>query len=274
VKLRAALLLVAAAAFPKFTAPVVDAAGVVPDDAEQRVDAQLNDYQQRSGNQIAVAVVKTTGDQSLEDYSIDLAREWGVGTKGKDNGVLLLIAYDDRMLRIEVGRGLEGDLTDLESGHIRDDMISFMREGDVGGAITVGTQEIRRALGDTQSLPAEPPPPSDDTGRRSSGNWLWVAPFFLLPFFGRMFRNRTARSTVFWGGGNVHDDSRRDAKRRKRRREADHDWLGTAILAGLLLGGGRNRGGFGGGDFGGGGGGDFGGGGGGDFGGGGASGGW
>ena len=66
----------AAEKFPKFTAPVVDAAGVVPQDVEQRVDAELNDYQQRTGNQIAVAVVKTTGSTSLEDYSIDLGRAW------------------------------------------------------------------------------------------------------------------------------------------------------------------------------------------------------
>ena len=104
--------------FPDFTAPVVDQARVVPDDVEQRVGAGLQDYQRRSGNQVAVAVVRTTGRRSLEDYSIDLAREWGVGTKDKDNGVLLLIAYDDRKLRIEVGRGLEGTLTDLESGRI------------------------------------------------------------------------------------------------------------------------------------------------------------
>ena len=73
-----ALLLVAAAKFPAFTAPLVDAAGVVPAPVEQQIDTTLQSYEQRSGNQIAVAVVKNTGKQSLEDYSIDLAREWGV----------------------------------------------------------------------------------------------------------------------------------------------------------------------------------------------------
>lgn len=74
------------------------------------------DYQTRSGNQIVVAVVKTTGDQSIENYTIDLARSWGVGQNGKDNGIVLVIANNDRKVRIEVGRGLEGDLTDLQSG--------------------------------------------------------------------------------------------------------------------------------------------------------------
>lgn len=153
--------------FPDFTAPVVDAANVVPDDAEQRISAELLDYQRRSGNQIAVAVVKTTGDESLEDYSIDLARKWGVGEEEKDNGVLVLIAFEDRKLRIEVGRGLEGDLTDLESGRIiREQMAPRMRDGDIAGAIEAATQSIRVALGDTSATAPAPlvEAPSEDEG--------------------------------------------------------------------------------------------------------------
>ena len=228
-----ALLFVAATSFPKFTAPVVDAAGVV-------LDAALNDYQQRSGNQIAVAVVKTTGKQSLEDYSIDLAREWGVGQKGKDNGVLLLIAYDDHKVRIEVGRGLEGTLTDLESGRIiSEQLVPRLRDDDVGGAIVAGTDSIRHVLGDTTV--GEPRPVA--APEREPEQPAPFAPLaFLLPvgfiFLGFLLAGRGRRRRgffgfpIFWGGG-----------------------------------------GWGGGGFGGGGGG-FGGGGGGGFGGGGASGGW
>lgn len=154
--------------FPDFTAPVVDAAKVVPDDAEQRIDAELLAYQQRSSNQIAVAVVKTTGDKSLEDYSIDLARKWRVGKEGKDNGVLVLIVYDEHKLRLEVGRGLEGDLTDLQSGRIiREQMTPRLRDGDVGGAIEAATQSIRVVLGDTSAVEPAPlvqPAPTEDTG--------------------------------------------------------------------------------------------------------------
>ena len=235
-----ALLFVAATSFPKFTAPVVDAAGVVPDAVEQQVDAALNDYQQRSGNQIAVAVVKTTGNQSLEDYSIDLARNWGVGQKGKDNGVLLLIAYDDHKVRIEVGRGVEGTLTDLESGRIiSEQLVPRLRDDDVGGAIVAGTDSIRHVLGDTTV--GEPPPVA--APERQPEQPAPFAPLaFLLPvgfiFLAFLLAGRGRRRRgffgfpIFWGGG-----------------------------------------GWGGGGFGGGGGG-FGGGGGGGFGGGGASGGW
>lgn len=231
---------------PRFTAPVVDQAGVVPDDTETRVNAALNDYQRRSGNQVAVAVVRTTGKRSLEDYTIDLARAWGVGERGRDNGVLLLIAYDDRRLRIEVGRGLEGELTDLESGDIIDERIRpLLRQGDVGGAVSQGTDAIRQALGDTEVGQLPPVPsqeePAGDTGA-SWPFWLFMVPVFGgLALAGRRGRHRGGRGfggPVFWGGA----------------------WGGSGF------GGGGGSGWSGGGGFGGGGGGGFGGGG--------ASGGW
>jgi uncharacterized protein len=238
-----AAVVAALLAFPAFTAPVVDQARVVPDNVEQTVDAQLVDYQQRTGNQIAVAVVDTTGKQSLENYSIDLAREWGVGQKGKDNGVLLLIAVKDRKIRIEVGRGLEGNLTDLQSGRIINDvLLPRLRAGDYGGAVAEGTQAIRATLGDPAAT--APPPVAAPTtpGRGEGGSTaaffgvVLVVVLFLL-VFGRRRRGRRMGlgMPIFWGSG----------------------WGG----------------GFGGGG-GGGGGGGFGGGGGGGFGGGGASGGW
>jgi uncharacterized protein len=240
----AVLLLVAATKLPAFTAPVVDQAGVVPAATEQQLDASLNAYQASSGHQIAVAVVKTTGSQSLEDYSIDLARKWGVGQKGKDNGVLLLIAYDDHRARIEVGSGVEGQLTDLQAGRIiNEQIVPRMRAGDVSGALVSATDEIRRALGDT-TVGAPAPPPATPTEQPAPGGFSVLA--FLLPVlfalfaFGLVGGRRRRRGffgfPIFWGGG----------------------WGG---------------GGWGGGGFGGGGGG-FGGGGGGGFSGGGASGGW
>ena len=124
-----------AAAQPSFSAPVVDAAGVVPDGIERSLDAALEDYQLRSGRQVAVAVIRTTGNQSLEDYTIDLGGAWGVGTKGKDNGVLLLVATRDRRVRIEVGRGVEGRLTDLEAGRIiRERLVPLLAAGRYGAA--------------------------------------------------------------------------------------------------------------------------------------------
>lgn len=194
---------------PAFTAPVVDTAGVVPDDVERQVGAALTDYQTRSNNQVAVAVVKTTGDQSLEDYTIDLARKWGVGTKDKDNGVLLLIAHGDRKLRIEVGRGLEGDLTDLESGRIiRERIVPRLRENNVGGAVVDGTLAIRSTLGDPQvgELPPPPPEPTEEQQPENSFGWfipVAIGGFALMSAIGRRRGRRGGWGwmPVYWGGG-------------------------------------------------------------------------
>ena len=273
---------------PEFTAPVVDDAGVVPDDAEEQTNQELLAYQDRSGNQIAVAIIETTGDASLEDYTIDLAKEWGVGSAEEDNGVVLLIAIEDRKTRIEVGEGIEGELTDLESGRIvRDEINPRLSDGEFGEAVLQGTRAIRGAIGDDTTLTASPEAAAPPAGRSRDSpripGWAFsVLPFVVFPLiFGR--RRRRA-SPVYWGGGTVSKD-RRDQRRledrRQRRRDDDDDdgsgWLGAAILGSILLGGRHDRGGgWGGSDFGGGGGGgfDFGGGGGGDFGGGGASGDW
>ena len=223
---------------PKFSAPVVDAAGVLEEATEQSLDAELLDYQQRTTNQIAVALVDTTGQTSIEDYTIDLARSWGVGQKGKDNGVVLLLAIDDHKMRIEVGRGLEGDLTDLESGRIiRDVLRPRLQAGDYAGAVEDGVRAIRFALGDTTVTPPSTVPNGDGTTTGFPWFLVLVGGVSLLSILGtrRNRRQWATRGPIIWGGG----------------------WGG----------------GFGGGGFGGGGGG-FGGGGGGGFGGGGASGGW
>ena len=236
----------AARRLPPFSAPVVDDARVVPDGAEHSIDAELNDYQHRSGNQIGVAVVKTTGSQSIEDYSIDLARAWGVGAKDKDNGVLVVIAYDDHKLRIEVGRGLEGTLTDLQSGRIiREQMTPRLKAGDVGGAIEAGTASIRQALGDTLANAPAPILPAPSSGHGFPVGTLVVVALVVL-------------SAV--GGG---------IGRRRRRFGWASPMLYGAALGGLGGSGVGFGGGSGGGISGG-----FGGGGGGGFGGGGASGSW
>lgn len=237
----------AALAPPTFSQPLVDAAGVVPDDAERQVIAELTDYQARSGNQIAVAVVDTTGSQSIEDFSIDLARSWGVGQKDKDSGVLVVIATGDRKLRIEVGRGLEGQLTDLQAGRIiRERLVPLLERNDITAAVVQGTRAIRTALGDTEvgELPAALAPAEES--RTRSVPWLPMAALAGLGVLGLL--SRIHRS----GRGEGHDGE---------------DGRGEAIVWGAAL---LGLGGFGGH----GGGGGFGGGGGGGFGGGGASGDW
>lgn len=132
-----------AASLPDFTAPVVDAIGQVSAQVEEQINRELISFQQSGGPQVAVAVVKTTGNASLENYSIDLARSWGIGDKEKDNGILILIALEDRTLRIEVGSGVEGELTDVTAGGIVDSiMLPRLRASDVNGAVRDGARAV------------------------------------------------------------------------------------------------------------------------------------
>lgn len=156
------------AEFPKFSAPVVDDAGVVSDSVEQAVGVSLEAFRASSGPQIAFAVIGTTGSASIEDYSIDLARNWGVGDNGRDDGVLVVIAVEDHKMRIEVGSGVEGDLTDLEAAEIIDQvMIPRMRADDVNGAVTDGAEALMRVWRGEPMLsvsPSDVQQPSDDAG--------------------------------------------------------------------------------------------------------------
>ncbi len=166
-----------AAEVPAFTAPVVDEANVVPDDLEASLNSELTDYQARSGNQIAVAVVRTTGTDSIEEYSLALANAWGVGDADLDNGVVLVIAYDDHALRIEVGSGLESLLTrDLAALIISDAITPSLQSDDVAGGIGAGITAIETALDgepvdiqqDSSSNAA--PPAATEPYSGSSGN--------------------------------------------------------------------------------------------------------
>lgn len=236
---------------PRFTQPVVDAAGAVSSRTEAQVGAELTDYQRRTGNQIAVAVVKTTGRQSIEDYGIGLARSWGIGQKKSDNGILLVIATGDRRLRIEVGRGLEGKLTDLQSGRIiRDRLVPLLQRGDVDGAVVQGTRAIRTELGDN-AVGALPPAPGARNGSAGPTPLFLLLPAALLGAGALALLRRRGRGGR--GSGSGHGSG-----------------LGNGLAWGAAL---TALGGMGGGGFGGGGMGGFGGGGGG-FGGGGASGDW
>ena len=233
-----------AASLPEFTAPVVDSIGRVSAEVETQINSELISFQQSGGPQIAVAVIDTTGNATPENYSIDLARSWGIGDKEKDNGVLLLIALTDRTLRIEVGSGVEGELTDVTAGRIVDSvMLPRLRANDVDGAVRDGARAVMQVWRG-ENVVLEPTVPSNTITEATPQQSI----FGIILFFGIMILFITLAVRGKMRGGSV---------------------LGP-FGAGTLYGGGfgNHRGGFGGG-FGG-----FGGGGGGGFSGGGAGGSW
>lgn len=106
--------------YPKTPGYVVDDANVISEDVERRLNEKLKVAQQQGVTEMSIVTVKTTAPLTIEQYSIELARSWGIGNKETDNGLLLLLAVEDRDVRIEVGRGLEGNINDAKAGRILD----------------------------------------------------------------------------------------------------------------------------------------------------------
>lgn len=132
---------------PKFTGFVVDAANVIPPDQEAALTKRLDDLQKSTGNQLVVATVPDLEGYPIEDYGNALIRSWGVGLKDANNGAILLVAPNDRKVRIEVGYGLEPVLTDaFSSVVINQQILPRFKEGDIPGGIVAGTNAVADQL--------------------------------------------------------------------------------------------------------------------------------
>ncbi|MBN2208502.1 MAG: TPM domain-containing protein [Candidatus Coatesbacteria bacterium] len=230
--------------FPQYTGYVNDYVGLLNQSDKAKLTALLTELDKKTTAQVAVVIVGSTEPLDLETYAVDLAQEWGVGRKGKDNGVLILIAKDDRKMHIAVGYGLEPKFTDGMAGRIiRDYFTPNFKQGRFGYGTAVGTTAVANHVASIYGVKLEsagelPKVTAPGPGRRGVG----CGPLGFLPLLIVLLLFRG-----FW----------------------------RFFLLGSLLGGGR-RGGFwsGGGGSSGGFGGGFGGFGGGSFGGGGASGSW
>src|SRR5580704_431648 len=144
------LMLVAAAIaanFPALTGRVVDQANIIPAESRQAIEVKLTDLETKSGIQLVVATVTSLDGQEIEPYANELFRVWKLGEKTKNNGVLLLIAPNERRVRIEVGYGLEGTLTDALSQVIIANAITpRFKTRDYAGGITRGVDDIITVL--------------------------------------------------------------------------------------------------------------------------------
>jgi len=245
-------VLLSALSVPSMNGPVNDKAGILRSSEETELAAFLNSVNNQTSVQIAVLTIPSLEGESLEDYSIRVVDSWKLGQKDTDNGVLLLIALEDRKIRIEVGYGLEGKLTDAKSGLIIRNIIApSFQSGRYGQGITEAVKTIAGiATDNTQIVSGKMQSSSNEVSEVGSG--IFGTIFVLILF------------SIMTGGLG------------RRGRGGCSGNLGTLFWLSLLFGGGRggrggggSSGGFGGGSFGGG----FKGGGGG-FGGGGASGGW
>jgi uncharacterized protein len=261
---------------PPLTSPVTDLTGTLSTGERQALEAKLRDWEARTTNQLVVLIVPTTAPESIDDYSIRVAEAWKIGQKGQDNGAIFLVAKDDKRMRIEVGYGFEGVLTDVTSRRIIGETVApLFSQGRFAAGIDAGVERIMAVVNDGKPLP-----PVGKTARKPahSGNidfgTLLILLLIAVPVVGGILRSMLGNLGGSAAGAGI---------------AAAVAWFvaGSLLIAGVAAviafiiiifssAGGRGgwipMGGGGGGGFGGGGGGFSGGGGG--FGGGGASGGW
>ena len=137
---------------------MVDQTGTLRSDDIASLTQTLKDLETRKGSQIAVLIVPTTDGEAIEQFSLRVAEAWKIGRKKIDDGALLVIAKNDRHLRIEVGYGLEGALTDATTKRIIDeDITPKFKAGDFAGGVSAGVNRMIRVI-DGEKLPAPEPP--------------------------------------------------------------------------------------------------------------------
>ena len=141
---------------PALTGRVVDQAGILSPAVKAELETALAAHENNTTNQVVVVTLESLNGANIEEYSLELGRRWGIGQKGKDNGVLLVVAPNDKQIRIEVGYGLEGILTDaLSSNIINYYIIPEFKKGDIQNGIKIGAQKIIALLEGDESAKKE-----------------------------------------------------------------------------------------------------------------------
>lgn len=205
----AALLLLAGAVGAEVAIPpparVTDLTGTLPAARQQALRDQLEAFEKRKGSQVAVLLVPTTQPEVIEQYALRVAEQWKVGRKGIDDGALLVVAKDDRALRIEVGYGLEGALNDATAKRIIDEIVvPKFRDGDFAGGVEAGVDRILAVI-DGEPLPAK-------AAKKSVGNFggnlesLFIVGFILVVVIGGVLRSivgKVPAATLVGGAAGV-----------------------------------------------------------------------
>jgi uncharacterized protein len=197
----------AALEVPTYAGPVTDQARKLSSDDIERLNQTILKYRQASSNEIGVLIVKSLEGQSLDNFAYDVFKKWGIGKDAKDNGVLFVVAVDDRAARIEVGYGLEGELTDVEAGRLvrRDSpMAGHFRQGDYYGGVNAVIDGIIVAIGGEYN----PPEAAGDGRQKKRGLPIAALLFILFPVLSvitRIMRRNSLRGGPggWWTGGGM-----------------------------------------------------------------------
>lgn len=165
-------------AVPHYKGHVTDLTGTLTAGEQAELEQKLSAFEQRKGAQVAVLLLTTTMPEAIEAFSIRVAEAWKLGRAKPDDGVLLLIATQDKAMRIEVGYGLEGALTDATSRRIIDETITpLFRQGDFFGGVNAGLQQIMSVVD------GEPLPPPDRRWRGQGDSLRGLLPFLFIGVF-------------------------------------------------------------------------------------------
>jgi uncharacterized protein len=217
---------------------VTDTARLLSPAEEQSLETLMESYRQGSGHDVALLTVASLHGEPIEEFALRVFREWKLGALGKNDGALLVVAAQDREMRIEVGRGLEGELPDAICGRIIDDVLTpRFQKGDFPGGLRAGVEALQRAAGGDYAALPKP-------GRAHPHGGAGFLPIFVIVF---IIVGIVARRRRYGGGGGFGGGG-----------GSIWPWI---FVANSMMGSSRRRGGgfggFGGGGFGGGGGGGF-----------------
>ena len=220
----------AARDWPRPTAPLADYAQVVPPKYAQAIDALGQELLQKTGAALVVATLPALEDETIEEAAVRLFETWGIGKKGEDRGVLILVAVSQRRLRIEVGYGLEGVITDAAAGRVRDqDLVPQLKQNQYGPGLLAGSQALARLIAASAGVELTGAPKAKAKAKQRSSGWGLGGIFIALLVFWLLVRLGGRRGG---GGGGLGGRG------------------GGGLLTGLILGsllGGGGRGGRGGG---------------------------
>ena len=201
----ALLLFCASASFADVAVPpigrVVDQTATLSDSDISSLELTLKDFEDRKGSQVAVLIVPTTAPETIEQYSLRVAEQWKLGRKKIDDGALLIVAKNDRKLRIEVGYGLEGALNDVTAKRIIDEVITpKFRNGDFGGGISDGVTKILSVIdGEPLPPPVKKSNPVDLSAIGDYFPFLFIGTIIVGGIFRAIF-GRLLGATIAGGG--------------------------------------------------------------------------
>ncbi len=193
-------LLLIPAAFAQFVVPVndgfvTDTVGLLSPDDEAQLEQDLQQYQRETSNEIAILTLQTLSGSDVSEVAVEIGRKWGVGTE-KDNGILMLVSYDDRQIWIATGYGLEGAVPDLVAHGIAErDMTPYFRDGEYYQGLQAGVDALKKHIGGEYTAERY----DEETDVSGAWPWLLFFLFIVFDFLAALF----ARSKSWWAGGIV-----------------------------------------------------------------------